>query len=285
ILSQKSYLIGLYNLESYSQEERENRICNEIFKVWGVNGFITTLFRTYDEDDEFENNKFTNCLGNLLRVWNTAGNLDYFVSSRKFLTEFMDMAKHRLELIGFDSIACVSDFFRLSLVVICLFDADKKIHDEFNETLEPNFQNALKKLIDIITVFNWNVLEMLTETFLATFMDVCKIRLQNIEFFYDTPVSEYFRISFVVTWLFDADKKIYDEFNETLEPLFKNALKQLTKKIEFWSWNVVEMLTESETDSRLKEFKLKAENYSWKPKWVTEFLEIVNIQSEVRESL
>ncbi|CAG7730968.1 unnamed protein product, partial [Allacma fusca] len=84
--------------------------------------------------------------GNLLIVWKALRNCDTFVKSLEFVNAFMDIAIFYLETTFLFHKFHVIGYFRLSLVVICLINADKKIYDTYNSCLAPKFQNALKRL-------------------------------------------------------------------------------------------------------------------------------------------
>ncbi|CAG7721210.1 unnamed protein product, partial [Allacma fusca] len=89
---------------------------------------------------------FGNYLGNLLTVWKTAGNFETFAKSRDFVNELIREGKLWLENILFERGCDLKAYLRLSTVVICLFDADEKIYDEFNVSLEPLFEESLNQL-------------------------------------------------------------------------------------------------------------------------------------------
>ncbi|CAG7822999.1 unnamed protein product, partial [Allacma fusca] len=159
LLREDSYLTSVYNLENSTQEEREIHFCNEIFKEWGVDGFTSAIFFTEDEKSDFCSLEFKNYIENLLRVWKIPENLEKFVKCPEFLIVFIDIVKIRLQNIHFDNE--LYEYFRLCFVVICLFDADKQMYDDFNVNLEPFFENALKQLVHQIKSEEWNIKEFL----------------------------------------------------------------------------------------------------------------------------
>ncbi|CAG7720376.1 unnamed protein product, partial [Allacma fusca] len=168
--------------ESDNEEEKLNRYCNEMFDIWGVEFFIDTLNFRDDEDREcWCEYTFKNYLDHLLRVWNTPKNLDKFVTTSDFINAFMDISKIRLETIEIDWVGGVSLHFYLCFTNLCLFDADKKIYDDFNTSLEPLFENALKQLILGIKEDNWNVLEILTNNGTEYRLKEFELKVQNCQ--------------------------------------------------------------------------------------------------------
>ncbi|CAG7729189.1 unnamed protein product, partial [Allacma fusca] len=122
------------------------------------------------------------------------------------------------------------------------------------------FREYLDKLLRVWVVPG-NLSEFVKSPgFLNTFLDIGKLRLENIHFCYEWHVSEYFRLSFAFICLICLDKKIYDDFRVSLQALFENAFKQLMEEFKSEEWNVLELLTKSETDNRLQEFDLKVNN-------------------------
>ncbi|CAG7725825.1 unnamed protein product, partial [Allacma fusca] len=130
--------------------------------------------------------------------------------------------------------------------------------EQRNNWCEYHLAQYLDKLLRIWRIQGNIETFMKSQVFVNAFMDIGKIRLQDIRFFWKNEVSEYFRLSSAAIHLLD-DKKIRDEFTLSLVPLFENALKQLIKDVESTDWNIHEILIEFETESRVKEFKRKVE--------------------------
>ncbi|CAG7727322.1 unnamed protein product, partial [Allacma fusca] len=87
-----------------------------------------------------------------------------------------------------------------------------------------------------------------------------KLCLENVSFEYKRwELYTYLRLSTVVICLFDADEKIYDEINVSLEPLFEKSLNQLQQKIKTDPEYFPEAF-EYDTNTPLKELQQKIEN-------------------------
>ncbi|CAG7822760.1 unnamed protein product [Allacma fusca] len=138
-----------------------------------------------------------------------------------------------------------------------------------------------------------------------------KYLLEKNLFHEEHKISEHFHLSLVIISLFNYDKMIYDEFNDSLEPLFQNALQNLVQKINSQkqpgvleetglfsydlgpevenlltkhfgappAWNIFEILTNSERKSRLNEFQTMVIYCKWKPQWATDLMELINSHS------
>ncbi|CAG7729926.1 unnamed protein product [Allacma fusca] len=154
----------LLGLEIQSKEEISNQYTNEMFQIWGVDWFIVSLsFRDDEEKHKWCLRYFGRYLDKLLRVWKTQGNFVKFLTSADFIKILMDVGKSNLEQMSFQVEWDISIYFRLSFVVMCLFDADSNIYDEYHASLSPLFENALNQLFHGIQAKNWNVLEILKE--------------------------------------------------------------------------------------------------------------------------
>ncbi|CAG7831345.1 unnamed protein product [Allacma fusca] len=155
--------------------------------------------------------------------------------------------------------------------------------DEKQESCYINLGNYLDALLKVWkTPGQWDIFAK-SPVFLNTFFDVVQMRLQEMfftdEIYLEWNVSEYFRLAFAVICLFD-DVNIYDNFNGSLELLFEESMKQLLENIKSKKRNILEMLMSTETEIQLKEFELKVEHCTCKPKWATEFLKNITFPIE-----
>ncbi|CAG7722378.1 unnamed protein product, partial [Allacma fusca] len=196
-----------------SQEEKERIYCHNLFDTCGVSGFIESLDFIL-ENKQFENKSehFRSYLRTLLKVWKTPGNLEKFVVSSEFLTKFMNIVEFRLRTIGsldgYDDVQKfmrstyldriiydyrVSEYFRLFSTLIILFDADKKIYEDFNVNLQPCCEDALKKVTQAIKSEKIDALLTLTEQE----TEICRKNLEHLEENCDwrpTWVMNFFKI-------------------------------------------------------------------------------------------
>ncbi|CAG7718915.1 unnamed protein product [Allacma fusca] len=111
-----------------------------------MNWFIASFCLRDDLGLHYWCYEFKNYLGNLIKVWKTEGNIGKFTKSEGFVKEFMSRVHSRLENMSFYTESSVSEYFRLSLAVICLLDEETNILDSFNDSL---FEKSLKRILDV----------------------------------------------------------------------------------------------------------------------------------------